>query len=662
MNKIDFLQQLNNEQYDAATSTEGPLLIIAGAGSGKTLTLVSRVAYMIHQGIDPSSILLLTFTNKAAKEMKQRIIKHIGAGGEQVMACTFHSFCANFLRRHAHLMSIDNNFTIIDSVDAAEVMSIAKTEFISEQKSKGIIYDAKDFPSKKDICSLYSFSINNGVKLYDVVFANGFYPYYEEIKEVITRYVEYKKARSFFDYDDLLLYTKRILKSYEHVRKNLGDHFKYVACDEYQDSNILQDDILNLLCRDHQNLAVVGDDNQSIYKFRGAHIENILTFEKRYPQCKKVVLNQNYRSSQEILDLANSVMDYATEGIPKKLIGQFHGVKPQLIGTEDNDEETQRVFSIVQMHKSQGVSYRDMAVIVRNSSQSYALENMLTRAGIPFEKFGGLKFMEKIVVRDILSFLRLIVNPKDEIAMYRILQLYPGIGKTYSQRITSAVAERGIDELQNLYERRQFHIYLQELYAVLTNLQTKNLQEQLEYLIENYYVSAMERSVASSKMNDSDKMESRKKMYADVEDVKVLYEMASKYRRTSAFLEDLALDASGIVDTEEKLNITTIHSAKGLEYRVVIVMDVIEQITPKCEKNSDEDPEELRCFYVAITRAKEYLYLIIPMAHTSPQFRIYNASISHFIDYDDVLNTLDKKITDHKLSFMRRRHNIWSIY
>ena len=658
----DFLKHLNAEQYEAATTINGPLLIIAGAGSGKTLTLVSRVANMIDEGISPESILLLTFTNKAAKEMKNRIVKHIGETGEKIVASTFHSFCANFLRKHAHLMGVDNNFTIIDNPDAAEVMSIAKTEFIADQKAKGIVYDAKDFPNKKEICAIYENSINNNERLADVILNNGYSAYYSEIKEIIERYIDYKKKHSFFDYNDLLLYTKRILQQFEHVRVKLGNQYLYVSADEYQDTNIIQDEILELICRDHGNIAVVGDDNQSIYRFRGARIENILSFSKRHPNCKTIVLNQNYRSSQQILDLANNVMNYATEGIPKELRGQFDDEMPKLIVTKDNGEEEWKIFNIINDCYRMGIPYHEMAVIVRNSSQSYGLENILTKNGIPYEKFGGLKFMEKVVVRDVLSFLRVIVNPSDEIAMYRILQLYPGIGKTYSSKITASIAESGLDVLQNLYKTSKFHQYMEELHEVVTNLKKQDLHEQLKYILEDYYVRAIERSIDNAKISDSEKLERKKKAYNDIEDTKVLYEMAKDYKRTSTFLEDLTLDASALKDEDDKLNITTIHSAKGLEYEVVFLMDVIEQITPKCAQDSEEDPEELRCLYVALTRAKRKLYLFAPKSHMHPQFHIFTSALSHFINYDDVLESLDKNVTDRELSYMRQKADIWDIF
>ena len=656
----DFLKHLNKQQYDAATTINGPLLIIAGAGSGKTMTLVSRVANMIDEGISPDKILLLTFTNKAAKEMKNRIIKNIGLQGNEVTACTFHSFCALFLRRHAHLLGMDNNFTIIDGPDAGEVMGIVKNEFITKQKEKGILYDAKDFPNKKIISALYSISVNNCVKLSEVVLENGYELYYDEIKEIVKLYIEYKKAHAFFDYDDLLLYTKRILENFDTVREEINKKYMYVSCDEFQDTNIVQDEILKYICEKNRNLAVVGDDNQSIYKFRGARIENILSFEKKYPDCKKIVLYENYRSSQEILDLANSTMSYATEGIEKKLHGQFSAEKPKIVITQDNNEENEYILKEIKNNYSNGVPLREMAIIVRNSAQSYGIESLLDKNDIPYDKFGGIKFLEKSIVRDILSFLRVTINEKDEIALYRILQLYPGIGKGYSGKITNAVATDGLSSLNNLYVKSKFHQFLSELYETIKTLKMKTLKEQLSYIMEDYYPMIAERSIVCSKINDSEKMEAIQKVYHGIDDAKTLYDMAEGYRLAKDFLEDIVLDSTTKDEEDDRLNITTIHSAKGLEYDIVFIMDVVEQITPRCNEHDEEDAEELRCMYVALTRARKKLFLFAPKSHRAQPYMIYNCILSHFLNKDDILECCEFNTNQYQVNSLRQ--NLWDIY
>ncbi len=644
----DFLKHLNKEQYEAATTISGPLLIIAGAGSGKTMTLVSRIANMIDEGIDPSSILLLTFTNQAAKEMKNRIEKSIGEVASEVTASTFHSFCATFLRRYCNMLAIDNNFTIIDSADATEAMGIARDDFVAKKKEENIEYDAKSFPTKKNIIGIYSQSVNNCRSLIDVVSETRYSNYYTEIKEIIDRYVIYKKEHSLLDYDDLLLHTQTILKIHKTIRVATGERYKYVCCDEYQDTNILQDNILNLICEEHHNLAVVGDDNQSIYKFRGARIENILTFDSRYPECKSIILNQNYRSSQEILNLSNAVMKYAYEGIPKNLNGQFNGSKPHFVITESNKDENYRILNEIERLHTEGVPYKEMAVIERGSAQSYELETMLSQKGIPFNKYGGIKFFEKNTVRDIVCFLRIIVNVKDEIALYRILQLYPGIGKCYSSKITEAVSKEGIDVLKTLFHKKSFHIYLKELYDTLLYLENMELEEQLEYLLTEYYPETVTRNIDLSKTPDGKKLEAKHKLIADVKDASTLHSLAENYVSAKKFLEDMVLEATAQKTKTDCVNITTIHSAKGLEYDIVFLMDAIEGFTPKCEKDSNEESEELRCLYVALTRARKELYIFVPKRRVSPPFMSYECHLSRFLDYDDVLRCFASVSNDVK--------------
>lgn len=624
-----------------------------------THTVVSRVANMIDEGIDPKSILLLTFTNKAAKEMKDRIISFIGVPGKEVTACTFHSFCANFLRRHAALIGIDNGYTILDGVDAVDAMSIAKQEFFAQQKAIGIEYDVKDFPKTKVICQLYSVSINNNSKLANIVEASGLSVYYSEIRSIVENYVSYKKEHNLFDYDDLLLYTKRILEKYPDVRKKLGERYQYVSADEYQDTNVIQDEILNLICEKHQNLAVVGDDNQSIYAFRCANIGNILTFDKRYKNCKSIVLKENYRSSQEVLDVANSIMNYATEGIEKRLHGQFHYNKPKLRVFENNFEESDFIVSEIQKYKRNGVPLRNIAVIVRSAAQTFNLEVKLNQLGIPYEKFGGIKFMEKNIVKNILSYLRVVVNESDELAIYRILQLYPGIGKTYAKKISNQVSTGGIQLLSSLYPKSKFNEYLKEIYDVTCDLKNKPLNEQLEFLIESYYEKVMLRNIEFMKASEATKMEETSKLYSQLEEVKALYQMAKNYKTASRFLSDVVLDATEPEDENDKLNITTIHSAKGLEYDIVFVMDLVEGITPKTKEGDQQDAEELRCLYVAVTRAKRELYLLVPKRHFNG---IDKCILSHFINKDDVLENLDINISKSELASLQDEFDIWDIY
>lgn len=633
---MTYLDELNAEQKKAATTINGPVLIIAGAGSGKTKTLVSRVAYMLDNGINSENILLLTFTNKAAKEMKERIGKSVGQKAKDVTACTFHSFFANFLRYNCKIVGISNKFNILDSPDAMEALSIAKELYLEEMGWKDY---AQDFPSKRLIMNAYSESVNSCISVREAVEKNFDKVFWNDIERIITIYKKYKKERSLLDYDDILMYSCMILEDEESIRKGLQAKYKYISCDEYQDTNIIQDKILRLMCpQQNPNICVVGDDNQSIYKFRFAEVDNIFTFEKRYPGTQKIILNQNYRSSQEILNFSNTIMEHATEGIKKNMIGQFSGPKPELVRTPSNQEEVDFIINRVLSAYRSGTPLKEMAVIIRYSRQSFLLEKSLTMLGIKFKKFGGEKFMEKEVVKDILSFLRIAVNNGDEIALYRILKRYPGIGKKYAKEIADTATEFGLNQVLKLYPKRSFNKYLQEFVSKIDEINEVEIQDQLSLLIKDYYPSLIDMTINASKSKD--KNEYRKKLTEQLEESEILFEMAEDYKSSKKFLEDLILDATEPSDDEDYLNITTIHSAKGLEYDIVFIMDLINGIIPKDNLPPDNIPEELRCLYVAATRARKQMYLMFPQAFLGAGENIYSTKISSFCQYDDVLKTL----------------------
>lgn len=639
MNKIKkFLKHLNQEQYEAATTLDGRILILAGAGTGKTATMVCRTANMLDEGIDGKNILLLTFTNKAAKEIKDRIISFIGPKASEVTACTFHSFCSMFLRRYANIIGMSNSFTIIDNPDAIDVISMIRADLINEKNKNKEYVNLKDFPKPVAIYQLHEIVINSCVSLDEVIKAYNLQAYEKEIVSILKSFMEYKKERNLLDYNDLLFFTERILETNEKIRSSYDEMYQYVSADEYQDTNVIQNKILNLLTKDYPNLAVVGDDNQSIYGWRGANIENILSFNAVYPDCKNIVLKQNYRSSQEILDLSNAVMHHAQEGIPKDLIGQFHGAKPTIVEVENDAKEKRFIVEKIKELHNSGIALKDMAVIMRSGMQSYSLEVDLTKEEIPFAKFGGIKFLEKNAVKDILAFLRVIVNIKDEIAWFRILQKYPGIGKAYAKKIAASITEYGISTFDVVYKKRSFAKYFSEIKTLYNKLRASDLQEQLKELIEYYYPSIMKRAIELSDASFSAKGDNFEKLKKDLEELKTLYILAQEYKSTRSFLTEASLDMIVDVKDDDVLNLTTIHSAKGLEYRVVFILDVINGITPKCDFFDPNFNEELRCFYVAITRAKEQLYLLYPNYHVLTHTA---GTLSVFLNYNDVLNTLD---------------------
>ena len=345
-------------------------------------------------------------------------------------------------------------------------------------------------------------------------------------------------------------------------------------------------------------------------------------------------------------------MTHATEGINKNLQGQFNGEKPEWVIPYDNREEDTFIMKKILEYKRKGIPLNEIAVLIRNARQSFHLEVLLNNYGIPFKKFGGIKFLEKEVIKDVLAFLRLSVNPKDELALYRLLQKYPGIGKGYAKKICEKISKEDISYLKELYKKTKFYIYLVELADVLAKISSMDVNEQLEYIISNYYPGMIKNSIELSTMKN--KEDYRATIKEQLEESKALLEMAKKYKSTKKFLEDLTLDATSPEAEGEFVNISTIHSAKGLEYEVVFIMDAIDGTFPRCKQYSDEDPEELRCLYVAVTRAKKHLFII------SPQFIINHAGefgmpISHFINYDNVIGTLDTKADRYLIRKMRNR-------
>ena len=639
----NYLSKLNTEQRLAVKTIDGPLLIVAGAGTGKTTVLVNRCAYMLDKDINPKSILLLTFTNKAAKEMQERIKKSIGFKAEDITATTFHSFCASLMRQYAKFFELKNDFLILDSTDANDAISICRQEFIENAKKENKLYNLKEFPSAKHIQNIYEMSINNSDTIKNTI-NNSFISlnnYFEEITFIIAKYKDYKKEHNLLDYNDLLYYSEKLLNLNEGLRKYLDEKYKYIMCDEYQDTNTIQNNILSLLAKDYNNLAVVGDDNQSIYAFRCANIQNILEFESKF-NAKKIILKENYRSTQEILDFSNCVMKHAIEGITKELHGQFHGLRPKLVSLPDTYHQNAYIIKKINKKHLQGVPYKNMAVICRGAAQTYMLELELNKSNIPYEKFGGIKFFEKSAIKDIIAYVKVASNFKDELSWFRILQLYPGIGKGYANKISKSISQNGISILDSLYAKRKFAPYLHEIKTLIQKLSEAPLNQQIKYLVNNYYFKIRKRIIDNSETDDVTKSDNFRKMNIELQETKVLVELAKEYEDTIKFLNDIILDAASPKKDGDYLNITTIHSAKGLEYDIVFMPDIIEEITPKCPKGHPDDPEELRCFYVAITRAKKELYLFTPDFSTSTYKRICGVN-SHFINYDDVLKTLSNE-------------------
>ena len=618
----NYLKGMNEEQRKAINTTEGPLLVIAGAGTGKTSVLTNRIAKLIANGVAQENILALTFTNKAAKEMKSRISFKVNDDNLKIMACTYHSFAHIMLRRYGKRIGIDNNFTVMDSTDAGETLNLLK-----ERMGYGKI---KDFPRGGHLVSIFSSNINNEIPIEEIVEDN--YPDYlcflSDIYEIQKAYYEYKKEKNILDYDDMLVQFYRLICEDEKVCKYLSDTYKYILVDEYQDSNLIQFKILKKLRSfDNKNLMVVGDDFQSIYKFRGAVFKNIINFPNEFENCKTIILKENYRSNQYILDLANGLIENAKQKYVKDLrANHTNGIKPLLVKTPNQDYEARFVLSKMdELHRTKGIPYKEMAAIIRGSNDSLMLEKLLMQYKIPYEKFGGIKFMEKKHIKDILAFVKVSINPKDEISWFRIFKLYPNIGSVYSKRITDEVVIKGVDELLNpKYQKKNFGQYLPDIHKTIMDITNMSLSEELQFLID-YRYDLINRIVEISKKSSAVKSELLRDNDEDYKESKLLLDFAKGYSKAEEFITDLTLETPNkdIDDSYDYLNVTTVHSAKGLEYKVVFILSCVDGVfpwdfTPKVDtyrtrkKHEEDIEEERRVLYVAVTRAKEYLYLMFP--------------------------------------------------
>lgn len=611
---IDFEKELNEEQLEAVKYIDGPLLILAGAGTGKTRTMTYRAAYMIENGILPENILMLTFTNKAAHEMKERVTSLLDEeASKRLTACTFHSFCAMMLRLHGHHIGLSPHFTILSPGEDTDIISIVKA-----YKDKSC-FSGRGFPPNSKVCDFISMAINKDIELYDVMKDTKYSDFVSEVQELWDLSKEYRESHNMLNYDDILVRFIDLLYTKPDTARAIANTYRYIMVDEYQDTNPLQDSILKELYRYTKNIAVVGDDMQSLYAFRGAEVKNILHFEKRYPGCKVVTLVRNYRSSQDILDFSNEVVKYTTEGIQKELIGKktTDDDRPRVAHMNSLFDETNYVVGLIKsLHEKQGIPYDQICIVERNSMSSAAIEIELAKEGIEFDKYGGMKFVDLNHVKDILSYLKIMTNPHDEIAWFRVLQVHRGIGIVNARKISEQCKTNGFDELLNKkYEKREYGPGLKDLHKMLDSLDGKKLKDLIPAFIDFYY-ETKKHNIETMDTDEGSRTMYLEELNKHKEELGRLIEIAEGYRSIDSFLDDLLLDNSKLTDDEQTGNlvISTIHSVKGLEFQAVIVLRCVDGIFPRTENiGSKEDNEELRCFYVAITRAIKYLYLTCPM-------------------------------------------------
>jgi DNA helicase-2/ATP-dependent DNA helicase PcrA len=616
----DYLPGLNDAQREAATygsgpgAVAGPLLIIAGAGSGKTNTLAHRVAHLLAEGSDPSRILLLTFSRRAADEMSRRVQRIASQVSRQharlasagfSWAGTFHSVGARLLREYAGRIGIDPAFTIHDREDSGDLMNLVRHEL-------GLSGKGKRFPLKGTCLAIYSAAVNTRKPLAEVLLTS--FPWCAEwqtdLKGLFLAYVNAKQAQQVLDYDDLLLYWAQMV-SEPDIARELSDRFTHVLVDEYQDTNHLQAALLLAMKPDGRGLTVVGDDAQSIYSFRGATVRNILDFPEHFnPPARRVTLERNYRSSQPILAAANEVIAQAKERYSKELWSErVSSERPQLVSVRDEVDQAAYVVEQVLALREKGINLKSQAVLFRAASHSVRLEIELTRRNIPFVKFGGLKFLEARHVKDVLAILRWAQNPRDRVSGFRALLLMPGIGPKTASRILEniQVAVPGCALLPDQPVPERMQPAWLEFATLLEDLPKRAWPASLEQVAQ-WFEAQMDRIFDDAAMR--------------VADIQQLARIAATYPSQERFLTELTLDPPEATSDEagvplldeDYLILSTIHSAKGKEWTAVSILNVVDGCIPSDMSTGSESEieEERRLLYVAMTRAKDSLALLIP--------------------------------------------------
>jgi DNA helicase-2/ATP-dependent DNA helicase PcrA len=614
---IDYAAELNEQQFAAVTAQPGPQLIIAGAGSGKTRTLTYRVAYLLENGIDPRNILLLTFTNKAARQMLDRVANLLPIDASGIWGGTFHSVGNRMLRRHGSALGYNSAFTIMDREDQKDLINTVVA-------NAGIDPKEIRFPKGDVLAEIFSFVVNTETPLEELL--AGKFPYFlpllEKITDVHARYEKKKKATNSVDFDDLLEKTLSMLQKHESIASFYRRQFQFILVDEYQDTNKIQADFIDLLAREHRNVMVVGDDAQSIYSWRGANFQNILEFPKRYPDAKVFKIEMNYRSVPEILDVANAAITANVDQFQKNLqpTRESTAAKPAVVALNDGNEQAQFVAQRILELRDEDVDLNEIAVLYRAHYHALELQLELSRRGIPYQITSGIRFFEQAHVKDVISFIRLVANPRDEVAFKRMVKLLPGIGNRSAENLWNAWDK-------SLNERGEITSWSERLLAMSVSVKSKKHWTQLAHTLDEIAPggqpnppSEMITSVVEAIYDDYAKVnftnyELRR------EDLNQLAAFARQFKDLNEFLSQLALISN--VDAEvapnqsgdkEAVNLSTVHQAKGLEFHTVFVIWLTDGLFPSSRSMDDRKDleEERRLFYVAITRAKDELYLTYP--------------------------------------------------
>ena len=609
---VQYQEELNPQQCEVVMAGDGPILVIAGAGSGKTRTVTYRVLRLLEKGVPPSQILLLTFTNKAAREMLQRVAA-LGAGGVPLLGGTFHHVGNRVLRKYGDRIGISPQFNILDRDDSKELIN---TIIAGNRISK----THKKFPKAMVLLDVHSYSINTGMSPDKVILDR--YPMFLEFSDIILHllrtYGERKRKQDLVDFDDLLTGWRDLVCEHDDIREEQTRMWRHILVDEYQDTNHLQSEIVETIAGPEGNLMVVGDDAQSIYSFRGANFGNIIEFPDRFPQCQVFKLQTNYRSTPEVLRLANSSIRNNTLQFAKALEAVLpQGEKPEVVACNDAGEQSRFIAQRLMDHHEGGLPLSEIAILYRAHWHSMELQMELTRLGIPFQVRSGLRFFEQAHVKDVSAYLKIISNPNDELAWKRVLKLYPRVGKATAEKIWLVVQDTE-DPLSHMNESRMADRIpsagkkgWKEIAGLLGVLRGEELRKAPGEMIREVLLSGYEGYLTTQYTNAS----------ARLDDLKRLADYAVRYEDLDQLLSELALsntvagrEAVDAGEHEDSVILSTVHQAKGLEWSVVFVPWLVEGKIPDVRSLREEggEEEERRLFYVAATRAKKHLTLLYP--------------------------------------------------
>ncbi|MGD9629397.1 MAG: ATP-dependent helicase [Pyrinomonadaceae bacterium] len=656
-----FKSELNEEQYRVVTAPPKAALVVAGAGTGKTRAITYRVAYLIERGVSPQRILLATFTNRASREMLRRVESLTGSQNvHRVWGGTFHRIGNLILRRHAVSIGYDPNYSILDSEDAREFINVCIEDAAIDTK-------AKRFPKAEIIQDIISYANNTDTPIDEIVIDK--YPYFELLTQQIRRidsiYQARKRERNVMDYDDLLLNWKRLLLEKPEIASHYAEQFQHILVDEYQDTNRLQAEIIDLLAVKHKNVMVVGDDAQSIFAWRGAEFTNIYEFPKRYPDAQVFKLETNYRSTPEILGLANVSIANNRKQFPKMLtaVKRSRDMRPALVPCADAEQQSAFIASRILELRDEGTGLEDIAVIYRSHYHSVELQLELSRRNIPYRVQSGVRFFEQAHIKDVISYLRIVVNPHDELAWKRVLKMIPGVGNatanrvfeamqmhklgrghgrdrdaagelTASPSITAGLVQDVPEAIPRLRSSKPFRDFIVLLEYLASKENRNDPGKQIALILEHGYEQYMQENFENAD--------------ARAEDVRGLSLYAQRYDSTETFLSELALlsterfqEPSPLVgeevvsggDDDELLTLTSVHQAKGLEWKAVFIIWAAEGKfpSPRSLREIDSEEEERRLWYVAMTRAKDELYITYPLLTTDFNRRAVLQKPSRFI-------------------------------